>query len=410
MKTRITLIAIFFIPISFIGCKKEDNKLPTTPKEIKLPANSVQLISNGNKFGIDLFNKVAKVDDSNLMLSPVSANIALSMLLNGCDGNTFTQIRDMLGYNSLTTEQINEVYKSLVSQLLSVDPSVKLAIANSVWSQKGFAIKDLFKNGMKDNYDARIESLDFSLPSTLQTINKWASDNTYGKIPKVLDEISPDLVMFLMNALYFKGDWSYQFDISKTQNEIFNLSDGNQINVQMMHLTADANVFNGDDYKALELFYGRRNFSMIVILPNSNISDFYSELNENSWNSLTNFLTNASPISELQIALPRFKFSYERKLNEVLIDLGMSDAFNPSLADLSGISESELFVDFVKQNTFVEVNETGTEAAAVTTVGVGITSAGPINQFIVDKPFVFIIRERTTNTILFIGKVINPNI
>jgi len=410
MNARITLILTLWVSFSLIGCKKEDTKLPTTPKEIMLPAQSAQMISYGNKFGLDLFNRVAKVDDENLMLSPLSANIALSMLLNGSDSNTFLQIRDMLGYNDLTIEQINDVYKSLVSQLLSVDPSVKLAIANAVWAKKDFEVKVPFMESMKNTFDAHIQSLDFSLPSSLATINKWASDNTFGKIPKVLDEISPDMVMFLMNALYFKGNWSYQFDKNKTQDEIFNLSDGSQVNVPMMHLTADANIYKCEDFKALELYYGRKNFSMIVILPNGSISEFYDKFSMESWNDLSSCFATSAPIKELQISLPKFKFSYEKKLNDALIDMGMKDAFDASTANLTGISDKDLYVDFVKQNTFVEVNEAGTEAAAVTTIGIRETSVGDDTEFNVNKPFIFAIRERTTNTILFIGKVNNPNL
>lgn len=410
MKTIITVALLLLISTSFIGCKKDETKLPTTPKEIRLPAQSMQIISDGNKFGLDLFTKVAKVDDKNLMLSPLSANVALTMLLNGCSENTFGQIRDMLGYNNLTVEQINNVYKSLVTQLLNADPSVKLAIANAVWVKKDFEIKVPFKESMTNTFDAHIQSLDFSLPSSLTTINKWASDNTYGKIPKVLDEISPEMVMFLMNALYFKGNWSYEFDKSKTQDEIFNLSDESQVNVPMMQLTSDASVYACDNFKALELCYGRKNFSMIVILPNGSISDFYDKLTLESWNDMSNFFVTSNPISELQISMPKFKFSYEKKLNDELIAMGMQDAFDASLANLAGISDNDLYVDFVKQNTFVEVNESGTEAAAVTTVGVGETSVGEDKVFVVNKPFVFVIRERTTNTIIFIGKVINPNL
>ena len=151
-------------------------------------------------------------------------------------------------------------------------------------------------------------------------------------------------------------------------------------------------------------------FSMIVILPNSSISEFYDKFSMESWNDLSSCFATSVPIKELQISLPKFKFSYEKKLNDVLIDMGMKDAFDASMANLTGISDNDLYVDFVKQNTFVEVNESGTEAAAVTTIGVGETSIGDDCEFVVNKPFVFVIRERTTNTIIFIGKVINPNL
>jgi len=242
-------------------------------------------------------------------------------------------------------------------------------------------------------------------------MNKWASDNTFGKIPKVLNEISPDAVMFLMNALYFKGTWTYQFDKSKTSTDPFYLDNSSTINVDMMHGTINARCSFESDYQAIELNYGRTNYSMIVIVPSENINDFTQTFSNTEWNNLTQNLNGVEqPISYL-VSFPKFKFSYEKVFNDQLRGLGMVDAFSPGLANLSGIADANIFVSFVKQNTFVEVNEEGTEAAAVTTIGIELTSipSGP-PSFTVNKPFVFAIRERTTNTILFIGKVNNPTL
>ena len=178
----------------------------------------------------------------------------------------------------------------------------------------------------------------------------------------------------------------------------------------MMNLELNANVFFDEKFKALELSYGRKNFSMVIILPDGNIDSFYNDFDDNNWNILSSYFDSSNSSTEWKVSFPKFKFSYEKFLNDQLISMGMSDAFNSLLADLSGISDANLVVDFVKQNTFVEVNELGTEAAAVTTIGIRETSAGNNTEFKVNKPFVFAIRERTTNTILFIGKVVNPNL
>ncbi len=403
------LIICSFILLPNLGCKKENIKPNHEPKAFNLPAKSAEVISKSNKFGIDLFTSTAKVDDRNLMLSPLSASAALTMLLNGSENNTYAQIQDMLGFDGLTKPEINEVYKSLVSQLLDADPEVKLAIANAVWYRKDFVVKPSFLEVMDSDFSAHVEGLDFALPSALSTMNSWASDNTFGKIPKVLDEISADAVMFLMNALYFKGTWTYQFEKVKTRSEIFYQEDGSNLLVEMMHLSLNANVYQDNNFKALELNYGRTNFSMIIILPKEPIENFYETFNENDWNNLSNQFENTTDLPEWAVSLPKFKFSYEKLLNDQLASLGMSDAFNPAFSDLSGIADADLFVDFVKQNTFVEVNEEGTEAAAVTTIGIELTSTGDSNEFVVNKPFIFAIRERTTNTILFIGKVVDPN-
>lgn len=409
MKNGIISLLTFTLLFSQ-GCKKDSSEPLLEPIKIDLPEKSDEVISGSNKFGIDLFLKTAKVESGNIMLSPLSASAALTMLLNGCENNTLLQIQQLLGYEGLTKDQINNVYKSLVKQLLDADPSVKLALANAVWYREGFEVKPPFLLAMNDDFSAHLEGLDFSSPSALTKMNGWANENTFGKIPKVLNEISPDAVMFLMNALYFKGVWTNKFDKTKTQNEIFYNSDGSEIQVPMMHISLKANVFSNEKFKAVELNYGRKNYSMIVLIPNDYLDSFYSSFDNGVWRSLTNYFTNSNPNVEWKISMPRFKFSYEKFLNDQLISMGMSDAFNPVLANLSGISDANLVVDFVKQNTFVEVNEEGTEAAAVTTIGIELTSVGPNNEFVVDKPFVFAIREKTTNTILFIGKVVNPNL
>jgi len=409
MKTK--LISIFFLLlITLVGCEKESVKPNHEPKTINLPAKAAEVISSSNNFGIGLFNKTASVDEGNLMLSPLSASAALTMLLNGCGGDTYTQIQQMLGFEGMTNAEINETYKSLVEQLLNADPEVKLALANAIWYREGFDVKPPFLSAMSTDFSAHVEALDFSLPSALTTMNQWASDNTFGKIPQVLDGISPDAVMFLMNALYFKGSWSYKFDASKTRSEAFYKDENSSVNVDMMHITLDANVYSNTDYKAIELNYGRTNFSMIVIVPTGSLADLYQNFSNDDWNSITSsFNSSATPV-ECDLSLPRFKFSYFRMLNDQLTSLGMVDAFDSMTADLSGISDADIYVSFVQQNTFVEVNEEGTEAAAVTTIGIEVTSYPDRNIFTVDKPFVFAIRERTTNTILFMGKVVDPSL
>ncbi|MBI5010033.1 MAG: serpin family protein [Bacteroidia bacterium] len=394
---RLPIILIISLSLGYTSCNKDDlnPEQDLTPKEILLTAKAPEVISGNNDFGIELFTRIAKEENGNLMISPLSAGTALTMLLNGCAGNTYDQIKGMLRYPSnMTMGEVNDAYKGLVSQLLEADPKVKLALANAVYYRKGFVVKTPFLGTMSNDFKAHIEGLDFTLPSALQTINKWASDNTFGKIPKVLDEISPDAVMFLMNALYFKGNWSYQFDKSLTADKPFYLTGGSSVNAGTMTGEVGAKIVSNDSYKAIELAYGRTNFSMIIVVPQANLETFLSTFNGSSWNNLTNSIDG-----------------FEKMLNVELKSMGMNDAFEDYLANLSGISDSRLYVEFVKQNTFVEVNEEGTEAAAVTTIGIGLTSAGPQNPpaFIIDKPFIFAIRERTTNALLFAGQIVNPN-
>ena len=396
----------------FISCSKDKSggEPDLTPKSIELSTKGAEVIAHGNDFGIELFTKVAIEEERNFMLSPLSASTALTMLLNGCAGETYDQLREALKYpESMTISEINEVYRSLVAQLLVADPKVKLALANAIFYRQGFSVKNPFLSTMDNDFDAEIAGLDFSLLSSLNTINKWASDNTNGKIPKVLDEISDDAVMFIMNALYFKGDWSYQFDKDLTSDRPFYTSGSSSVDVSTMKGDVGSRVTYGSGYRAIEMPYGQTNFTMVVIVPEGTLAEFNASFDAEKWNTVTSALDNQEKYGELTVYMPKFKFSYEKLLNDQLQGMGMLDAFDPFLADLSGISDASIYVSFVKQNTFVEVDEKGTEAAAVTTIGIEVTSMPPQPQvFSIDKPFVFAIRERTTNTLLFIGQVVNP--
>ncbi len=404
----LTGLAVFGLAGS---CSKNDNTVQDmTPKAITLNAAAPQAIAGSNEFGIGLFTKVAEEENLNLMLSPISASTALTMLLNGCGGNTYTQLQGTLNYSSgMTISDINEAYKSLVAQLLNADPKVKLALANAIFYRNGFSVKAPFLEIMHNDYKATVDDLDFSAPAALTTINKWASDNTNNKIPKVLDEIDGDAVMFIMNALYFNGDWSYQFDKSKTQERPFHPDGGNTLNVSTMNGEVGSKAVYANGWKAIEMPYGRTNFTMVVIVPDGTLNTFYPSFTHESWNQITSDLDAMANFDKMTVFMPKFKFDYEKYLNDQLQSMGMVDAFIPYQADLSGISNNSIFVDFVKQNTFVEVDEEGTEAAAVTTIGIKLTSMpSQPDQFIIDKSFVFAIRERTTKTLLFIGQVVNP--
>jgi serpin B len=373
MKRKILFIPIL-VTLALFSCKKDDPTPNLTPKEITLTAKSAQVIASSNAFGIGLFTKTVEVGDGNLMLSPLSASTALTMLLNGCGGNTYTQLKATLNYpDDLTLLEVNEAYKGLVSQLLIADPKVKIALANAIFYRNGFEVKPDFLSTMNSEFNAHIQELDFSLPSALTTINGWASSNTFGKIPKVLDEISSDAAMFLMNALYFMGNWSYQFDKSLTGDSPFYFDNGTSANVPTMQGEVGARIVFADNYKAIELPYGRTNFTMVLIVPSENLASLYSGFTNEIWESITSSLDGYPKFETAEVYMPKFKFSYEKLLNDQLISMGMVDAFDPFLADLTGIANS-IFVDFVKQNTFVEVNEEGTEAAAVTTIGVNDTA------------------------------------
>ena len=408
MKKNITIILSgLAILLLAVCCSKETNEEPKlTPKDITLSAAAPIAIQSSNEFGIELFTRVAESENKNLMLSPLSASTALTMLLNGCGGDTYSQLQGTLKYPAeMSISEINEAYKSLVGQLLTVDPRVQLAFANAIFYRNGFNVKPPFLATMNDDYKATVKALDFATPTALTTINKWASDNTKGKIPEVLSEIPGDAVMFIMNALYFNGDWSYQFDKSMTQELPFHPDGGSATDVPTMKGKVGAKFARDEGFRAIEMPYGQTNFTMVVIVPDETLSAFYPSFTYQVWDKLCSDLDELQEFGKITVTMPKFKFSYEKYLNNQLMSMGMIDAFSSSDADLSGISDSGIWVDYVQQNTFVEVDEEGTETAAVTTIDVGVTSPLPFNIY---KSFIFAIRERTTNTLLFIGQVVNP--
>ena len=406
---KTSVIFLLFLSLIITQCDLFSNESndPDTPKQLSLNDSQKELLVQSNNFGIQLFKSVPA--DKNLMISPLSASIALSMLLNGTDGETATQMKDMLGYSGQTFETINSSYENLLDQLLSADSKVNISVANAIFYRESFPVKSSYLSTLKDSYNAEVNGLDFARADAVSTINSWASRQTNGKIKQVINSISQNTVLILMNALYFKGNWSNQFDKDDTSDQNFYLSNENAIQTPFMHGDVDIVYAESNGLRAIELPYGRKNFSMVLLLPDHSISELYDRLTAESWNELSTKLSAQNYWSEATVILPKFTFSYQTFLSDQLKTLGMIDAFEPSLADLSGISDDgNLFVSFVKQNTFVEVNEKGTEAAAVTTIGVDLTSAPGTESYVFDKPFIFMIRERTTNAFLFAGTVLNP--
>ena len=410
--TALRFAALLLLLSPLTGCDLVGDGDPPAPTPITLSPLAKNLVAQGNDFGIDLYAEVAAEDDGNLMLSPLSASAALTMLLNGADGETASQIHAMLGLApEADLAEVNAAYRSLRDQLLDADPEVQFTLANAVFQNTlqtdGAPLKPTFLSSMRDGFDARVDALDFSAPEALGTINGWASDNTNGRVPEVMNELDTDLVVLLMNALYFKGDWSTPFEVDNTSDGDFTLADGSTVRVPTMTGRPSALPIAGDGYTGVELPYGRKNFSMVLLKPDAGpLADFAADLRAGLWRDATTRLDAQDAWSAVDVRLPRFTFSYEKLLNANLQALGMVDAFTTG-ADLSRMSDDpRLMVSFVKQNTFLQVNEEGTEAAAVTTVGAVATSLGP--HFYADRPFVLAIRERTTNTPLFIGQVAHP--
>jgi len=408
MKHLIHIILVFVLIFSITSCSKS----PTEPEERNvrdLTSVEKQLVESDNSFGLNVFREINNDEkDENVFISPLSISMALGMTLNGANGETKQGMQNALELAGLTDQQINDSYKSLIELLVGLDPKVKFKIANSIWYRNGFTFEQDFLDVNKNYFDAEVSGLDFSNPQSKNIINSWVENNTNGKIKQIVDNIDPLTVMFLINAIYFKGTWTYEFDKNKTQDSFFNLSDGSQVQCKMMAQAGEFSYFVNDEFQAVDLPYGDELFSMTIILPQADkdIDALVETLNADNWNTWLNNFSN----SEGELYFPRFKLEYEIKLNDVLKSLGMEVAFNPSLADFTRMyKDGGIYIDKVKHKSFVEVNEEGTEAAAATVVEMKLTSVGSGFTLRIDRPFIFAIRENHSGTILFIGKIVNPS-
>lgn len=397
MATTVTLLLA-------VSCKNTTvNPNPTTDGELRV---SAPFADQTSQFAFDLAKRVVSQENpsKNVFISPLSLHIALGMILNGANGQTAQEIQKTLKLDAQTLAEANRTYQNLLENLPSVDPKVTMTLANSVWYRNTFQVENAFQELLKQTFHAQVSAQDFNDPATVTKINDWASQHTNGKIPKVLDQIQPDNVMFLLNALYFKGDWTTQFKPDQTTDTPFKLASGGTTTVRMMRLDTDLNRAFQPNYLAFELPYGNGKFAMTVLLPaeNTTADAVLNNLNNSDWTKLQKSMT----LAHMDIGLPKFTMSYEIRLNNALSALGMPTAFTDK-ADFTKINTKEgLTLSFVKQNTFISVDEQGTEAAAVTTGGMVTTSVQL--PTLCDRPFVFVIHEKSSGTILFVGKIADP--
>ena len=372
-----------------------------------------RLVEAGNDFGVKLFREVVQRDPgNNVFISPLSVSMALGMTLNGASGSTFDAMQTTLELTGLTEDEINQSYRSLIDLLVQLDPHVKFQIANSIWYRQGMSFEPDFIKLDKTYFDALVQALNFDDPNAKDIINAWVNEKTNGRIDQIVDAINPEHVMFLINAVYFKGIWTYQFDPAQTQDDRFNAADGSQAPCQMMHVAGDFSYFANASFQAIELPYGDAGFSMVILLPRvpSQMDSLIGAITPETWAAwMGSFSTHA-----VQLSLPKFTLRYDLTMNDVLASLGMEIAFTGRADFTRMYRPGHLCISRVKHKTFVQVDEEGTEAAAVTSVEVSVTSGTgggviPIPMR-VDHPFVFAIHENGSQTILFIGKVLLPTL
>ena len=403
--------------VGVLGARCREAPITAPPPITSLPralsAGEHGLIASDNRFAFKLFGEIARQagPDSNLFISPLSAAMALGMAYNGAAGATRDEMQRALELTGMTLDDVNQSYRSLIALLSGLDPRVAFTLANSVWYRQQFNPLPSFLDATRTYFDATVQSLDFASPGAAPTINRWVSEQTRGKIPTIVpDPVPDDVVAYLINAIYFKGDWTMQFDPARTAPGPFTLATGATTSVpRMTHGRAVTIGYLRDgDVTVLDLPYSAGAFTMTIALPRdpARIDSLVLGLTEEQWSGWTAALDAAS----FEVYLPKFTLTYDLTMNNVLAALGMPSAFcGPWQTDFTGLDPSgRACITNVKHKAFVDVNEAGTEAAAATSVEVGITSLP--TSIVVDRPFVFAIRERLSGTILFLGRVMNPAI
>ena len=413
MKKITTSLLLLSIVLIFISCEKsnldKENKLPE-PMKIQLRGSEASMQKSDQAFAFDFFAKVFDEEqndnDENFMVSPFSLSMALAMTWNGSAGDTKTAMQNTLGFEDWADEDVNKYFSKLKNAFQETDPSTKLSIANSIWTNQQVKIFPEFISLNKTYYNATVESVDFTNSATVGRINKWAADNTNNLIDKVLEKTKSDDLMYLLNAIYFKGIWVSEFDVKNTSKMNFTADNGSQVKVDMMHQEANFNYAHDETMQVVELPYGNKSFSMMVLLPkeDKNLEDVAHVLQQSDyWSNLKREFGN----KKVDLFIPKFKTEYSKKLNDVLTDMGMGIAFEADKADFSRMSDRDAYISFVTQDTYIATDEVGTEAAAVTVVGIVETSA-PVTESVVfkaDKPFIYMIQENSSGSVLFMGAV-----
>lgn len=375
-------------------------KIETATMALKTGVGA-EVIASSNQFGFRLMSLLAESKpNENLFISPLSISLALSMTYNGARGETAEAMAKALGTHKMAVENLDASYKSILFLLQSSDPKVETIVANSIWTRLGIDFNPEFLQKNQAIFSAQIETLDFQNESAIKTINNWVMQKTNGKITSIISTIPDNAVMYLMNAIYFKGMWHEPFKESNTHETDFYLDNGTQVKVEMMQTNQSVRYYKGDTFSAVALPYGSKRISMMIVLPNAKLAATLESINEKNF---TQFISSMKTM-EGNISIPKWKSESEYTLNEVLSSMGMSIAFEPEKADFSGIStDAQLFLQKVLHKTYIEVNEEGTEAAAATGVEVGATAMPETFDFIANQPFIYFIMDNETKMIIFSG-------
>ena len=383
----------------------EDNELGY----ISLTRTEQELVNNNNEFAFNLFREMIKSQtrEQSEIVSPISITYALGMLNNGAAGDTQKLINKVLGFGEAGVDGINDFCKKMLTEAPSLDKLTKVMIANTIYMNQGFELKKDFISKAKTFYDAEPETRNFADDKTREVINKWGNDHTEGMIPEVLkeDDFDPTSVSYLLNAIYFKGAWANKFDKENTKDETFKGYSTNK-QVPMMHQEHEFNYTENELCQALCLPYGNNAYRMTILLPKEGktINEVLKTLTAETWQS---YQWMGSAI--VDVKLPRLESQSEIQLEKIMSTLGMPNAFDSNLADFSNFCNVPTYIGMMKQVAKIKLNEEGTEAAAITVIGIKYTAIPSEPQhvsFYATRPFLYVISEQSTGAIFFIGKYV----
>jgi serine protease inhibitor len=404
------LLLTFFVSLFCLQSSIATAQGRHNPESVEPAASEKSLIESSNRFSFKLFRQITADEktDSNIFTSPLSVSYALTMTLNGGAGETRRQIAAALELSDYSLNEVNKSFRRLTAGMTALDPAVKLDIANSIWYRLGLRVRPEFVDLNKAYFNALVQELDFDAAWAADTINNWVNVNTKGKIKEIIrPPIDPAMVMYLINAIYFKGDWSKPFDSALTRTHPFSLPNKSETDCRMMFKKAKFNYLENDLFQAAGLPYGEGKFDMIIFLPRPSITvdDLIGKINDENWTSWVSDLSE----TKINLGLPKFKIEYGLTMNDALKTLGMESPFSRKADFTNMIPEGGVWIDRVKHKTFIQVDEEGTEAAAVTVVSIMKASAPqPVPQMIIDRPFLFVIREQGSGAVLFMGRITNP--
>jgi len=370
-----------------------------------------EVVDSANDFAFNLFRPIVTGNENaeNIMISPFSVSSALSMLLNGASGETYDAILKTLSLEDKSLDEINDTYLKLMTDMVPVDERVVMDIANSVWVEEEFTVKEGFMQALDEYFDAESRSFDIDDPNAYVDMNNWIENKTNGKIKNTLSGLAPNTIMLLINAVYFNGKWKNQFDVENTSDKPFYLTPGTSKNVPTMYNETTLAASHHDNVTLVDLPYGQGNYTMVIALPDEGVTpaEIASTLDAAKWQEWSASIGTAG--SEVQLSMPKFKYEYKRSLSGDLGAMGMGIAFTDN-AEFANISDEQIKVLDVLHKTYIDTDEEGTEAAAVTVVVVGTTSIDPSIMVInINRPFLYFIREIYTGTIVFMGVVEDPS-